>query len=82
MYNKTERKQLETALKRVKKCGGDCKHCEKLHYYSSSQYNPEARNIYFAFGCDLLPEKHFTYISDAPSRLHQDAIETLEFELS
>jgi len=76
MYTKTERKKLETALKRVKKCGGDCKHCEKCHIYTSRN------GLYFAVGCDLLPEKYFDCIANVPSELHAAAIETLEFELS
>lgn len=28
-----ERKALERAKKQLEKCGGDCKHCEKCHFY-------------------------------------------------
>lgn len=55
MYTKTERKQLEAALKRVQKCSGDCKHCEKCHIYTAST----PRALYMAVGCDALPEKYF-----------------------
>ena len=46
-----ERKALERAKKRLEKCGGDCKHCEKCHFYFA---NTE-RVLYMAVGCDLLP---------------------------
>lgn len=76
--NKTDRKRLETALKRLEKCGGNCQHCEKCHIYTAS--TPKA--LYIAVGCDLLPSDMFDSIADVPSQLHAEAIETVKFELS
>lgn len=73
-----ERKQLETAGKRLAKCGGDCKHCDKCHIYTAG--NEKA--LYMAVGCDLLPSAMFDAIADTPSQLHAAAIETVQFELS
>ena len=72
-----ERKALERAQKRLEKCGGNCKHCEKCHFYFA---NTE-RVLYMAVGCDLLPVEMFSSISDIPSQLHAAAIETVNFEL-
>ena len=76
--NKTTIKQFETALKKLEKCSGDCKHCSNCHVYTSEWYD----NIcYYSFGCDLLPQKYFDYISDTMKDLHKTAIETIKFEL-
>lgn len=72
-----ERKALETAQKRLFKCGGDCSHCEKCHIYTAST----EKALYMAVGCDLLPANMFSYIADIPSQLHA-ALETVQFELS
>ena len=78
MYTKKEIKALESALKKVKKCNGDCNHCKKCHAYTA---NTE-KSLYFAVGCDLLPADLFGYIADTPGKLKAAAIETLKFELS
>lgn len=72
-----EEKQLKSALKKVEKCSGDCKYCEKFHAYFAS----DERNIFCAFGCDLLPKNIFSSISDSVFDLKNDAIEALKFEL-
>lgn len=53
MYTEKEKRQLERALKRVEKCSGDCKHCEKCHIYTSE------KTFCYAIGCDLLPQNMF-----------------------
>lgn len=73
-----QRQRLETALKRLEKCGGDCRHCERCHIYTGST----ARAIYMAVGCDLLPADMFDYIAGYPSELHAAALNTVRFELS
>jgi hypothetical protein len=76
-YTIEQRKKLETALKRARKCGGDCKHCEKCHIYIS--WTEKAG--YMAVGCDLLPQELFTDLADGPSKLHAEVLETLHDEL-
>jgi hypothetical protein len=76
MYTEKERKQLERALKRVEKCSGDCKHCEKCHIYTSE------KSFCYAIGCDLLPQNMFDMIDDHITTLRQTAIDLLKFELS
>ena len=78
MYTKKEIKSLESALRKVKKCDGDCRHCKKCHVYTAST----EKSLYFAVGCDLLPVDLFSCIADTPGKLKAAAIETLEFELS
>ena len=78
MYTKVERKRLETALRRIQRCGGDCIHCKKCHIYIAST----CRAIYMACGCDILPQDMFSFIADTPGQLHTAALETLQFELS
>lgn len=74
-----QRKQLETAGKRLAKCGGDCQHCKKCHIYTAST---PPRALYMAVGCDLLPAEMFDYIADVPSQLHAAAVDAVQFELS
>ena len=78
MYTKKEISRLNAALNRVRKCSGDCKHCEKCHFYSAES----GRFIYYAFGCDLLPTDMFSHIAESTSELKNKALEVLEFELS
>ena len=79
MLTKTKRKQYESVLKRLKKCDGDCKHCEKCHIYFSD--SKDGRTRYYAFGCDLLPLTEFSSISNTMRDLKSEAIEIIEFEL-
>lgn len=78
MLTKSEQRKLETARRKLLKCGGDCKHCQSCHIYTASS----KRAIYMAVGCDTLPEEMFGAIADYPSQLHEEAIRTVEFELS
>ena len=48
---KKQVRQLETAGKKLEKCGGDCRHCDKCHIYTRWT----ERAGYMAVGCDLLP---------------------------
>lgn len=78
MWNNAMKKKLEAALKRLNKCDGDCKHCEKCHMY----FHDTPHIIYYAFGCDNLPTEEFSAISDSMSDLRKDVLETVKFELS
>ena len=75
---KTQIKKLVTARKKLDKCGGNCKHCSCCHLYSAILKNGDG---VYAFGCDLLPEEMFSYISDTMVYLHKEAVETVDFEL-
>lgn len=76
--NSIVKEKFEAALKRLEKCGGDCKHCEKCHIYTAST----ERALYYAFGCDVLPQEHFSYISDSMRDLKKEAVGALTFELA
>ncbi len=78
MYTEKERKQLKKSLEKLRKCGGDCKNCEKCHIYTAG--NEKA--LYMAVGCDLLPLDMFGAVANYPSELHAEAVELLRFELS
>ena len=56
---KKQIKQLETAGKKLEKCGGDCHHCDKCHIYTRWT----ERAGYMAVGCDLLPSELYDYIA-------------------
>ena len=56
---KKQIKQLETAGKKLEKCGGDCRHCDKCHIYTRWT----ERAGYMAVGCDLLPSELYDYIA-------------------
>lgn len=75
--NKKQIAALQKAMKTLEKCGGDCKHCAKCHFYSVSV----ERAVYYAFGCDALPEDLFSHISGTMGALHQEAAEAVKFEL-
>ena len=62
----------------TKKCGGDCRHCDKCHIYTRWT----ERAGYMAVGCDLLPSELYDYIASVPSQLHAAAVELVKFELS
>lgn len=78
MWNKTMRTKLERALRKLEKCNGDCKHCEKAHYYSAET----ERGIAYAWGCDILPTDEFSCISNSLRELRNEALECVRFELS
>lgn len=75
--NKKQIVALQKAMKTLEKCGGDCKHCAKCHFYSVSA----KRGVYYAFGCDALPEDLFSHISSTMGALHQEAVDAVKFEL-
>ena len=50
---KKQIKQLESAGRKLEKCGGDCRHCSKCHIYTRWT----ERAGYMAVGCDLLPSE-------------------------
>lgn len=75
--NKKQIVALQKALKTLENCGGDCKHCAKCHFYSVSA----ERAVYYAFGCDALPEDPFSYISGTMGALHREAVDAVKFEL-
>ena len=75
---KKQIKQLETAGRKLEKCGGDCRHCDKCHIYTRWT----ERAGYMAVGCDLLPSELYDYIASVPSQLHTAAVELVKFELS
>lgn len=74
---KKEYTALQSALKRIEKCGGDCHHCGKCHLYTAST----ERALYMAVGCDMLPENYRGPIANGPHSLHADALELARFEL-
>lgn len=75
---KKQIKQLETAGRKLKKCGGDCRHCDKCHIYTRWT----ERAGYMAVGCDLLPAELYNYIASVPSQLHAAAVDLVNLELS
>lgn len=78
MLTKSEQRKLETARRKLLKCGGDCKHCQSCHIYTASS----KRAIYMAVGCDTLPEEIFGAIADTHGELYKEALDTVEFELN
>lgn len=74
---KKEYNALQSALRRLERCGGDCQNCEKCHVYVASA----ERAIYMAVGCDALPENYRAPIANGPRSLHGRAVEVARFEL-
>lgn len=66
---------MKKQLAAVMKCSGDCRNCENLDFHSAST----ERATYFAFGCKLVDT--LNAISERPSQMHEEIINTLKFEL-
>lgn len=66
---------MKKQLAAVMKCSGDCRNCENLDFHSAST----ERATYFAFGCKLVDT--LSAISERPSKMHEEIINTLKFEL-
>ena len=75
---KKQIKQLEIAGRKLEKCGGDCRHCDKCHIYTRWT----ERAGYMAVGCGLRPSELYDYIASVPSQLHAAAVELVKLELS
>ena len=76
MLTAKERKELLAAKKRLEKCGGDCKHCDRARVIVSNV------GLYYAWTCDALPENWQTPIADSAAELHEQAVEIVLLELS
>lgn len=76
MLSARDKKALLAAKKRLKKCGGDCKHCDRARVIVSNV------GLYYAWTCDALPENWQTPIADSLCELHAEAIGIVLFELS
>lgn len=76
MLSERDKKSLLAAKKRLEKCGGDCKHCDRARVIVSKV------GLYYAWTCDALPENWQTPIADSLNELHAEAMEIVTFELS
>ena len=74
---KKEYNALQSALRRLERCGGDCQNCEKCHIYTAST----PRALYMAVGCDALPDNYRLPVAGTPRGLHAEALELVQFEL-
>ena len=72
-----QRRHLGAVAARLKKCGGDCIHCNKCHYY----FSQNERSIYMAVGCDLLPHESYGCIADYPRELHTAAVDAINTDI-
>ena len=70
-YTESELKKLRATLRKIEKCNGDCKHCEKLDFVTNGYC--------YAYGCKHAP--NFSPISNTMRELHDILIEQLKFEL-
>lgn len=66
---------MKKQLAVVMKCSGDCRNCENLDFHSAST----GTATYFAFGCKQVDT--LSAISERPSKMHEEIINTLKFEL-
>ena len=70
-YTESELKKLRATLRKIEKCNGDCKHCDKLDFVSNGTY--------YAYGCKHAP--NFSPISNTMRELRDILVEQLKFEL-
>lgn len=73
--------ELQKALERIKKCGGDCKNCKHHHIKTARVPN----GVAFAFYCSKVGKyvvDNYNFLSNSTSTLKADTIESIEFELS
>lgn len=76
MLSERDKKSLLAAKKRLEKCGGGCKHCDRARVIVCKV------GLYYAWTCDALPENWQTPIADSLNELHAEAIGIVLFELS
>lgn len=71
---KTQRTITERALRKIKKCDGNCKSCRNLLI-------PSQKNVY-AFMCGIADKAGYTPMSNHISDVKNEAIECLEIEIA
>lgn len=76
MYNKTEILRMQRSIRKLEKCGKNCKSCSHAKIKTAHDNN----NIYYAFYCDI--DKDIQPYSNRLKCLHTETIEALKFELS
>lgn len=76
MYTKTEILRMQRSIKKLNKCGGNCKECEHAKIKTGSS----GRNIYYAFYCDI--DINIQPYVNSIKNLHSETLEALKFELS
>lgn len=76
MYNKTEILRMERSIRKLNKCGGNCKDCEHARIKTAS----DDKNIYYCFYCDI--DKNIQPYCNSLKTLHLETLEALKFELS
>lgn len=76
---KTERKRLESAMRHLKKCDGDCVHCKYCSIHCISNNN----NILYAPFCSYgILGDYFNPVSDSLKEMRCKTLEAIEFELN
>lgn len=73
---KTEQKRIEISIRKLNKCGGNCKNCNHAKIKTAS----DNKNIYYCFYCDI--DKNIQPYSNTLKNLHAETLEALQFELS
>lgn len=79
--NKAERSKASSALKRINKCKGDCKHCKHCEI-KTSKYNQDTRSICFAYYCKIADKAGYQPLSNSIGELKRITQDCLQLELS
>ena len=78
MYNKTEILRMERSIRKLKKCGGNCKECDHVKIKTAGCNN--SNNIYYAMYCNI--DKNIQPYCNSIKNLHAETLKALQFELS
>ena len=78
MYNKTEILRMQRSIRKLEKCGGNCKECNHAKIKTTESNNN--RYIYYAMYCDI--DIDIQPYSNTFKNLHGETLEALQFELS
>ena len=74
----TKRKITLRALRKIEKCGGDCKHCDQCDIKCASG----ERMACYAFYCKIADAAGYSIYCNSLSELQRETIDHLKFELS
>ena len=78
MNTKTEILRMERSIRKLNKCGGNCKECSHAKIKTTADNN--SRHIYYAMYCDI--DINIQPYSNSFKNLHAETLEALQFELS
>ena len=78
MNTKTEILRMERSIRKLEKCGGNCKECKHAKIKTTEKNG--SKYIYYAMYCDI--DVNIQPYCNSFKSLHAETLEALQFELS